>query len=334
MTTESTITKQLYQGNGAATVWPVPFQYSRAETIFLTLADAAGNETPVTGNFQVVVGNGATSIKYPASGNPVPSGTRLAVYRKTPKTQIVDLYYGGAFSPEVIERDGFDRVVMMIQELQEELGRCLKYGMFYPTPLSAEEYMRQILESLAAAAASAAQSAGSANQAAGYASASAASAAQSAGFAADSAASAQNSADFAGNSAASAADAASSATAAYHAVDLAAVQVDLADAQADRAEACMIQSCACAADARASKAAAKTEADRAADVVSDVTEKLNGIMGLFNNLFAAAMECCGSVEDYRYTFEAITEDGDYGLITGAVTQTEDWGGLTGLFHAA
>jgi hypothetical protein len=55
MTLESTLTKKTYVGNGSATEWPVPFAYSRTEDLYLVLTDAAGNETPVTDNFQVNV---------------------------------------------------------------------------------------------------------------------------------------------------------------------------------------------------------------------------------------------------------------------------------------
>lgn len=51
------------------------------------------------------------------TGQPIRAGTRLTVYRDTPQTQIVDLISGGAFDPEVLEWDGFDRAVMMIQEM-------------------------------------------------------------------------------------------------------------------------------------------------------------------------------------------------------------------------
>jgi hypothetical protein len=100
MTVESTLTKKTYAGNGAATVWPVPFAYARATDLRLVLTDAAGNETEVTDNFQVnVTQAGDTSILYPVSGAPLASGKKLTVYRNTPHTQIVDLQYGGGVQP-------------------------------------------------------------------------------------------------------------------------------------------------------------------------------------------------------------------------------------------
>ena len=127
MSVESTTRKIIYSGNGATTEWPVPFAYSSTEHLKLTVADAQGNETAVTSNFTVQVSEqGETSILYPASGAPLAAGNKLVIYRETPLTQVVDLEYGGAFSPDVLEHDGFDREVMMIQEMREEVDRAVK----------------------------------------------------------------------------------------------------------------------------------------------------------------------------------------------------------------
>jgi hypothetical protein len=101
---------------------------------------------------------------------------------------------------------------------------------------------------------------------------------------------------------------------------------------ADRSESCMMQSCECAGEADENADRAQAAADSAAAVVAAVTEKLNGLIGRFNNVLAVGFDCCGNVEDYRYVFEPVTEEEDYGLITDPVTKTEDWGSLTGLFN--
>ena len=66
---------------------------------------------------------------YPVQGEPLKSDESLTVYRKIPLTQIVDLENAGAFHPEVLEYDGFDRIVMQIQQLDEEISRALKIDM-------------------------------------------------------------------------------------------------------------------------------------------------------------------------------------------------------------
>jgi nucleoid-associated protein YgaU len=104
------------------------------------------------------------------------------------------------------------------------------------------------------------------------------------------------------------------------------------EAQAAHAGADAARNAAAASAAQSVNAAtqAVNAADSAAGVVAAVTAKLDGMIGLINNFYGMAMECCGSLEDYRYVHEDVTEDGDYGLVTEAATKTEDWGGLKGL----
>lgn len=146
MSVENTTSKVIYQGNGVAVEWPVPFAYSRADDIHLLHTDANGVETEIASNFRLNVNaSGDSSVTYPVAGEPLPPGVRLTVYRKTPQTQIVDLQYGGAFSPETLENDGFDRVVMMVQEAREELDRAVK------VKLSASESPDDLRDALFAA---------------------------------------------------------------------------------------------------------------------------------------------------------------------------------------
>ena len=127
MTVEATQTKEIYEGNGSTTVFPVLFSYGEASDIKLKFTDVHEVEWDVTSNFQITVNEGGnTNVLYPVVGTPIDMGTRLTVYRDTPQTQILDLIYGGAFNPDVLEHDGFDRLVMMIQEIQEGLERAVK----------------------------------------------------------------------------------------------------------------------------------------------------------------------------------------------------------------
>ena len=127
MTVEATQTKEIYEGNGSTTIFPVPFTYSRTDDIKLVFTDAEDKDSDVTSNYTITVTeSGDTSVTYPVTGMPIRTGTRLTVYRDTPQTQILDLIYGGAFNPDVLEHDGFDRLVMMIQEIQEGLERAVK----------------------------------------------------------------------------------------------------------------------------------------------------------------------------------------------------------------
>lgn len=143
MTVESIKTKEIYEGNGSATVFPVPFAYSQTADVLLVFTDAHNMEWAVVSNFRIDVSDtGDASVTYPVVGEPIPMGTRLTVYRSTPLTQIVDLIYGGAFNPDVLEKDVFDRIVMMIQELKEGLDRAVK------VPLSSDVNTDDLINSI------------------------------------------------------------------------------------------------------------------------------------------------------------------------------------------
>ncbi|MDR3176010.1 MAG: hypothetical protein LBU06_05710 [Desulfovibrio sp.] len=148
MTLESAASKQIYEGNGAAREFPVPFKYARTDDIRLLFTDASGEEHEIGENFQIAVtSSGDATAVYPVAGGPIPAGTTLTVYRATPKTQIVDLENTGAFNPDVLEHDGFDRLEMQIQELQEEIYRSIKSSLSSkdPPPFVGDFY-RQLAE--------------------------------------------------------------------------------------------------------------------------------------------------------------------------------------------
>ena len=143
MTVESTITKIIYEGNGAATEFPVPFAFSRASDLRLLHTDADEVETPITDNFDVIVSiaNDA-KVTYPLDGPPLPIGEKLTIFRDTPQTQIVDLINGGDFNPNVLEYDGFDRIVMMIQEVWEEVKRSVR------VPMSSQQTVEELIDKI------------------------------------------------------------------------------------------------------------------------------------------------------------------------------------------
>lgn len=127
MTVETTLRKKIYQGNGVTTMFPVPFPVVEEKSLYLVVTDANGNETPVTSNYQVHTGSGLVrSVTYPVNGKPLLNGQKLTLYRRVPRTQPVDLTNAGAFHPDELERMGFDRIVMMVQEVQEDADRAIK----------------------------------------------------------------------------------------------------------------------------------------------------------------------------------------------------------------
>ena len=126
MTVASQDTKIIYQGNGLATEFNVPFQVLGAENLRCRLViNGIENETS---NFTVNEGTQFITVIYPASGEPMPFGEELIIYRHTPLNQEIDLEEGGAFHAKTHER-AFDKACMQIQELGEKISRAATVGM-------------------------------------------------------------------------------------------------------------------------------------------------------------------------------------------------------------
>lgn len=123
MTVASTLNKKQYQGNNLTTEFPLPFHVTAKEHIF-ALRKKGTKISEIKNNFAVDLERKV--FIYPVQGEALASDESLTIYRKIPLTQIVDLENAGAFHPEVLEYDGFDRIVMQIQQLDEEISRALK----------------------------------------------------------------------------------------------------------------------------------------------------------------------------------------------------------------
>lgn len=123
MTVASTLNKKQYQGNNFTTEFPLPFHVTAKEHIFALLKKGT-KISEIKNNFAVDLERKV--FIYPVQGEAIANDESLTIYRKIPLTQIVDLENAGAFHPEVLEYDGFDRIVMQIQQLDEEISRALK----------------------------------------------------------------------------------------------------------------------------------------------------------------------------------------------------------------
>lgn len=127
MTVQTAETKTHYAGNGLTTEWPIPFPVVQEEHIKLIKTSPDGEDEEITTGYTVNgMESGAVSITYPTTGDPLGAGWQLTIYRDMPLTQTLNLESGGAFDAEVIERQGFDHVVMQIQQLQEQTARALQ----------------------------------------------------------------------------------------------------------------------------------------------------------------------------------------------------------------
>ncbi|MDL2291287.1 hypothetical protein LJC09_04205 [Desulfovibrio sp. OttesenSCG-928-F20] len=188
MTLSSQTTKTVYIPDGVAVRYAVPFPLFSPQDLECWQVDAAGNETAIS-NF-TVEGFGTQSGVYARFAAPPAAGTSLVIRRSTRQVQESAYPEGGKFPSAVVEND-LDRIVGMIQELDEAVERSLKVNVSEEkAPESAEELHARVVATLEKAESKAAEAAGSAEVAAGQ-----------AGIAAEQAGAAKGQAMVAGNSA-------------------------------------------------------------------------------------------------------------------------------------
>lgn len=125
MTLDTAHSKEIYQGNGAATVFPFAFKVWSAAQVLVTrsMANQVG-ETDVTAQSTIALTENGGTVTYLYEGAPLPSGATLAITRNMPFTQGVDLISGSQFDPQVIE-DALDQATAERQQVKEMLGRAV-----------------------------------------------------------------------------------------------------------------------------------------------------------------------------------------------------------------
>ena len=123
MTLESRSTRMRYIGNGSAVQFPGPGPVLRPEHVRVFTTNANGAAVEITSGFEVYIEADQTcTVMF--SEPPAP-GQVLVIARIVPLIQQMDLQQGGAFDAEVLEQS-LDVIVMQVQQLAEELERCLK----------------------------------------------------------------------------------------------------------------------------------------------------------------------------------------------------------------
>ena len=139
MTHTSQQTKIVYEPDGTATSFTVPFPvYDAADLECVSVGIM--EETLYSYGFTVSgIGQGNVTVTF---ADPPPAGSKLVIRRSTRRVQESDYPVSGRFPAKVVEHD-LDRIVAMIQELAEELSRALKAP--YWSDLSPEEIVRKLL---------------------------------------------------------------------------------------------------------------------------------------------------------------------------------------------
>ncbi|MDR2947499.1 MAG: hypothetical protein LBV79_12250, partial [Candidatus Adiutrix sp.] len=123
MTIETQSNRVQYIGNGAATVFPLPFPVYEESTVRLYQGLGPGQKEVAQG-FQVT-GAGTASVDLVMDAPPG-HGLVLTMMRMVPYTQEMSLENGGAFNAQTLE-EHFDRQEMQIQQLAEEMERAIKH---------------------------------------------------------------------------------------------------------------------------------------------------------------------------------------------------------------
>ena len=123
MTVSATHTKNLYLSDGITRNWPYTFSLNHEDHVSIFVSSPEGQVKQIHSGYRVDMLKKV--ICYPVVGNPLATGWKVALLRKTPLTQEMDLVNNGGFFPETIEK-AFDRAVLVEQEFREEMDRSVR----------------------------------------------------------------------------------------------------------------------------------------------------------------------------------------------------------------
>ncbi len=141
MTISTTLQRSTFSGTGADTALSIPWKfYASSDLIVTKRTTATGAETTMTldSHYSVSGGAGATGTVQVISGSTnFPSTVTWTVTRASPRTQALDLAQNDAFPAESLEAQ-LDKVVLQLQDLKEQVDRCLKYPPTDATSLTSE----------------------------------------------------------------------------------------------------------------------------------------------------------------------------------------------------
>lgn len=117
-----------YTGNGVTTIFPFTFKVQDVSQLQVyQYVIATGVATLLDPSLYTVSGTlpGVGSINYAPLGLPMSSLYKVLIYREAALLQNMDIENQGGFLPEVLEIE-LDRLSMVDQQLQEQLGRSLQ----------------------------------------------------------------------------------------------------------------------------------------------------------------------------------------------------------------
>ena len=126
MTVSSTTNKASYNGDGNQSV----FAYSFKIFVDADLQVYVGETLKTINTHYTLSGVGGSSggnVTFTAGNIPASGSGNVTLLRSLPLTQEVDLINYGKFDAEVVEAQ-YDRLTMMLQQLQEQTGRTIRFS--------------------------------------------------------------------------------------------------------------------------------------------------------------------------------------------------------------
>lgn len=129
LSTVSSYNKITYTGDGSTVDFPFTFEVFSTDEVVVTLRTVAtGAEevlTETTDYSVTLTGSGPATGGTVTTVSTYTSAYTITISRSADQTQETDLQTGGALAGEDLE-DAYDKLAMQIQDLQEQVSRCLR----------------------------------------------------------------------------------------------------------------------------------------------------------------------------------------------------------------
>jgi len=126
VTVSSTTNKQSYNGNGSQSVFAYTFKIF-ADTDIKVYVGTALKTLSTHYTLSGVGSSGGGNVTFTAGNLPAAGTGNVTILRSLALTQGVDLINYGKFDAEVVEAQ-YDKLVMMVQQLQEQTDRTIRFS--------------------------------------------------------------------------------------------------------------------------------------------------------------------------------------------------------------
>lgn len=138
----------IYSGNASTTQWDIPFSFLDEDDVQVYLLDTYGNKELLSANY--TIHTDTHKLVYPLQGPALPASKRLLIIRRTLPNQAIDFAAQAALDPDILET-GYDKSILICQELSDELARCIKFPLGYSgSNTERDNYVDWVYEKMAA----------------------------------------------------------------------------------------------------------------------------------------------------------------------------------------